>query len=51
MLIFSEDEISLLEEELIELFVKSLLVVLNDNAALFFVVWMKKSYNLDSFKA
>ncbi|MBA0715886.1 hypothetical protein Golax_014762, partial [Gossypium laxum] len=44
------DEISLLEEELIQLSVKSLLVVTNGKPTLC-IVWTKKSYNPDSFRA
>ncbi|MBA0686859.1 hypothetical protein Goari_014435 [Gossypium aridum] len=44
------DEISLLEEELIQLSVKSLLVV-TDGKPTLCIVWTKKSYNLDSFQA
>ncbi|MBA0770305.1 hypothetical protein Gotri_018960 [Gossypium trilobum] len=44
------DEISLLEEELIQLSVKSLLVV-TDGKPTLCIVWTKKSYNPDSFRA
>ncbi|KAG8492870.1 hypothetical protein CXB51_010168 [Gossypium anomalum] len=45
------DEISLLEEELIQLTIKSSLVVLSDNLTLICTVWTRKSYNPESFHA
>ncbi|PPS13464.1 hypothetical protein GOBAR_AA07119 [Gossypium barbadense] len=45
------DEISLLEDELLQLSVKSSLVVPSESPTLICPVWMRKSYNPDSFKA
>lgn len=45
------DEISLLEEELVQLTVKTSLVVPNANPTLLYTVWMRKSYNPNSFQA
>ncbi|MBA0872368.1 hypothetical protein Goshw_012404, partial [Gossypium schwendimanii] len=45
------DEISLIEEELVQLSVKSSLVIPSDKSALLCFIWTKKSYNLDSFRA
>ncbi|MBA0725513.1 hypothetical protein Golax_022098, partial [Gossypium laxum] len=45
------DAISLLEEELIQLTVKSLLIVPSDKLTLICIVWTKKSYNPDNFRA
>lgn len=44
------DEISLLKEEFVHLFVKSLLVVPSDKPTLLCLVWTRKSYNPDSFR-
>ncbi|MBA0572527.1 hypothetical protein Golob_002863, partial [Gossypium lobatum] len=45
------DEISLIREELVQLSVKSSLVIPSDKSALLCFIWTKKSYNLDSFRA
>ncbi|MBA0817919.1 hypothetical protein Gohar_021844 [Gossypium harknessii] len=45
------DEISLLAKELIQLTVKSSLVVLKSNLSLLCSVWLRKSYKPDSFHA
>ncbi|MBA0752093.1 hypothetical protein Gogos_000962, partial [Gossypium gossypioides] len=46
-----EDKISLLEEELLQLSMKSSLVVLSENPSLICSVWTRKSYNPNSFRA
>ncbi|PPD87772.1 hypothetical protein GOBAR_DD15288 [Gossypium barbadense] len=46
-----KDEISLLEEELVQLTVKSSMVVPSENLTLLCLIWTKKSYNPDSFRA
>ncbi|MBA0665166.1 hypothetical protein Goklo_005068 [Gossypium klotzschianum] len=46
-----KDEISLLEEELVQLTVKSLMVVPSEHLTLLCLIWTKKSYNPDSFRA
>ncbi|KAK5803401.1 hypothetical protein PVK06_031046 [Gossypium arboreum] len=48
---FIGDEISLLVEELIQLSVKSSMVVPSEKPTLICTIWTKKSYNLDSFRA
>lgn len=45
------EEISLLEEELIQLTVKSSKVVPSEKLKLIFSIWTRKSYYLDSFWA
>ncbi|PPD92715.1 hypothetical protein GOBAR_DD10347 [Gossypium barbadense] len=45
------DEISLLEEELVQLTLKSSQVVPNENPTLICSFWTQKSYNPDSFRA
>lgn len=45
------DEISLLEEELVQLSVKSSRIVLDRIPSLLCTIWTKKSFNLDSFRA
>ncbi|MBA0590313.1 hypothetical protein Gorai_019026 [Gossypium raimondii] len=45
------DEISLLEEDLVKLSIKSLLVVPTDSLRLLCSAWTSRSYNSDSFKA
>lgn len=45
------DVISLLEEDLVLLSVKSSLVDPLDKLMLVWFVWMRKSYNADSFRA
>lgn len=45
------DEISLLDEELLQLSVKSSLVAPSESPTLICSVWTGKSYNLDSFRA
>ncbi|KAH1030738.1 hypothetical protein J1N35_042912 [Gossypium stocksii] len=49
--VFKGEEISLLEEELIQLSVKSSMVVPSEKPTLLSTIWTKKSYNPDSFKA
>ncbi|MBA0600366.1 hypothetical protein Gorai_006554, partial [Gossypium raimondii] len=46
-----KDEISFLEEELVQLTVKSSMVVPSENLTLLCLIWTKKSYNPDSFRA
>ncbi|KAK8301939.1 hypothetical protein V6Z11_D04G052500 [Gossypium hirsutum] len=46
-----ENELALLEEELIQLTVKSSLVVPSENPTLICSVWMRKTYNPNSLKA
>ncbi|MBA0699391.1 hypothetical protein Goari_001033 [Gossypium aridum] len=46
-----EDKISLLEEELIQLSMKSSLVVLSENPSLICSVWTMKSHNPNSSQA
>lgn len=45
------NEINLLEEELIQLTVKSSLVTPSENPTLLCTVWTRKSYNPDSLRA
>lgn len=45
------DEVSLLEEELVQLLVKSSVVSPPGEATLVCTVWIRKTYNLDSFWA
>ncbi|KAK5776792.1 hypothetical protein PVK06_044757 [Gossypium arboreum] len=45
------NEIALLKEELIQLTVKSSLVVPSENLTLICLVWTRKTYNLDSLRA
>lgn len=45
------DEISLLGEELLQLSVKSSMVMFSGKPTLLCTVWSKKSYNSDSFRA
>lgn len=45
------DEISVLEEELVQLSMKSLLIFLSTNPTLLCLVWTRNSYNSDSFCA
>ncbi|MFQ6640729.1 hypothetical protein Gotur_014518 [Gossypium turneri] len=45
------NELALLEEELIQLTVKSSLVVPSENSTLICFVWTRKTYNLDSLRA
>lgn len=45
------DEISLKEEELAQLSIKSLKVVLNNALTLICSIWTKKAYNPNSFRA
>lgn len=45
------DEISLLEEEIVKLLVKSSKVYAGDKSTLICSVWTRKSYNPDSFRA
>lgn len=46
-----KDDISLLEEELLQLSVRSSMVVFPGKLTLLFSVWSRKSYNPDSFRA
>ncbi|KAH1107565.1 hypothetical protein J1N35_011333 [Gossypium stocksii] len=46
-----QNEIALLEEELIQLMVKSSLVVPSENPTLLCSVWTRKMYNPDSLRA
>ncbi|MBA0571194.1 hypothetical protein Golob_004778 [Gossypium lobatum] len=46
-----KDEISLLEEQLVQLTFKSSMVVPSENLTLLCSIWTKKSYNPDSFRA
>ncbi|KAK5793771.1 hypothetical protein PVK06_034929 [Gossypium arboreum] len=48
---FKGDEISLLAEELIQLSVKSSMVVPSEKPTLLCTIWTKKFYNPDSFRA
>lgn len=47
----ARDEISLLEEDLMQLSVKSSLVTTTDKATLLCSIWSKKAYNPNSFRA
>lgn len=44
-------DVSLLDEELMQLLIKSSRVILSKNPTLVCSIWTKKSYNLDSFYA
>ncbi|KAK5811499.1 hypothetical protein PVK06_026836 [Gossypium arboreum] len=48
---FTGEEVSFLAEELIQLSVKSSMVVPSDKPTLLCPIWKKKSYNPDSFRA
>lgn len=45
------EDISLLEEELVQLSVKSSKIIPSDSLTLLCFVWTKKTYNPDSFRA
>ncbi|KAH1063847.1 hypothetical protein J1N35_028834 [Gossypium stocksii] len=45
-----KNKVALLEEELIQLMVKSSLVTLSENQTLIYSVWTKKTYNPDSLR-
>lgn len=44
------DEVSLLGDELIQLSIKCLMVVPEEKSTLICSIWIKKSFNLDSFR-
>lgn len=47
----ADEEISLLEEELVQLSVKSSAIIPEGKLSLLCTVWTKKTFNLDSFRA
>lgn len=51
MITTERDDFSLLEEELLQLSMKSSMVVHPGKPTLLCSVWSKKTYNLDSFQA
>lgn len=51
MLVMRDDEISLLEEELVQLLVKSKPITLSDKSTLICSVWNKITSNPDSIRA
>lgn len=47
----NEDVVSLLEEKMIQLSIKSSMLIHEDRPSLICSVWKRKTYNLDAFRA
>lgn len=50
MALLEGDEIALLEEEMLQLSIRSFMVVFPGKSTLLCLVWSKRSYNLDSLR-